>query len=133
MGACLCLLEVFSGAGDDEEMVITSLEAHAPLVLCLESLLLERIIGDVEARHLEVGLALGGFKSSSDSLAQRDQILPGLHEDQVHGLGEGDCSSSDSSSSSNTSPSPFSDSPSFSLTSASSPTHTIFGSSPLPW
>ena len=114
VGACLHLLEVFSGAGDDKEMVITSLEACAPLVLYLKSLPSERIIGGVKAQHLEVGLALGGFKSSSDSLAQRDHILPGLHKDQVSGLGEGDCSSSDSSSSSITSPSPFSDSPSFS-------------------
>ena len=41
----------------------------------------QRIIGGVEAQRLEVGLAVGGFKSSSDLLAQRDQILPGLHED----------------------------------------------------
>ena len=81
VGACLHLLEVFLEAGDDEEMVITSPEAHAPLVLCSELLLSERIIGGVEAWRLEVGLALGGFKSSSDSLAQRDQILPGLRED----------------------------------------------------
>ena len=132
VGACLRLLEVFSGAGDNEEMVITSLEAHAPLVLCSESLPSERSIGGVEAQHLEVGLTLGGFKSSSDSSAQRDWIFPGLCEDRVHGLGEGDCSSSDSSSSSITSLSPFSDSSSFSSTSAS-PTHTIVGSFPLPW